>query len=133
MAHTLSLKVKAEKVFALLKKRHSDARIELAFHNPVELLVATILSAQCTDKRVNQVTPGLFKKYRMPRDYVAAPREELERAIRSLGFFRQKAKSIRAAMAQIVERHGGEVPRDMESLTRLPGVGRKTANVVLGA
>jgi endonuclease III len=96
------------------------------------LLVATILSAQCTDKRVNVVTPALFKKYRTAKDYANAPQAEFENAIKSTGFYRSKTKSIRAAMRAIAEEHGGKVPDTMEELNALPGVGRKTANVVLG-
>ena len=105
---------------------------ELDFRNPLELLVATILSAQCTDKRVNMVTPSLFKKYRTAADYANASQAELENAIRSTGFFRSKTKSIRAAMRTIAEEHKDKVPNTMEELRALPGVGRKTANVVLG-
>ncbi len=108
------------------------AHCELDFRNPLELLVATILSAQCTDKRVNMVTPWLFKKYRTAADYANASQAELENAIRSTGFFRSKTKSIRAAMRTIAEEHKGKVPNTMEELRALPGVGRKTANVVLG-
>lgn len=111
---------------------YPGAHCELTFRNPLELLVATILSAQCTDKRVNMVTPALFAKYRRAADYAKAPAEELETAIRSTGFFRSKTKSIRGATAAIVEKHGGRVPDSMEELRELPGVGRKTANVVLG-
>ena len=111
---------------------YPDAHCELDFKNPLELLIATILSAQCTDKRVNMVTPGLFKKYRTAADYAKAPQPELERAIRSTGFFRNKAKSIRAATSTIDKKFGGKVPHSMEELRELPGVGRKTANVVLG-
>jgi endonuclease-3 len=100
--------------------------------NPLELLVATILSAQCTEKRVNLVTADLFKTYRSAADYAQAPLAELERAIKSTGFFRNKAKSIKTCCQVIVEKHGGQVPRTMEELTQLGGVGRKTANVVLG-
>src|SRR5437660_11198377 len=108
------------------------ARCELDFRNRLELLVATILSAQCTDKRVNMVTPALFKKYPTAKDYASAPQARLEKAIKSTGFFRNKAKSIRAAMRTIAEEHNGKVPNTMEELRALPGVGRKTANVVLG-
>ncbi|MDQ6809734.1 MAG: endonuclease III [Verrucomicrobiota bacterium] len=108
------------------------AHCELNFSNALELLIATILSAQCTDKRVNLVTPFLFAKYRRARDYANAPAPELENAIRSTGFFRNKTKSIRAATTAIEERHGGSVPGTMAELHALPGVGRKTANVVLG-
>ena len=111
---------------------YPDARCELDFRNPLELLVATILSAQCTDKRVNMVTPALFKKYPTAKDYASAPQASLEKAIKSTGFFRNKAKSIRAAMRTIAEEHNGKVPNTMEELRALPGVGRKTANVVLG-
>ena len=111
---------------------YPDAHCELDFKNPLELLIATILSAQCTDKRVNMVTPALFKKYRRAADYAKAPQPELERAIRSTGFFRNKTKSIRAATSTIDKKFGGKVPDSMEELRELPGVGRKTANVVLG-
>jgi endonuclease-3 len=113
-------------------KIYPNAHCELNFRNPLELLVATILSAQCTDKRVNMVMPELFKKYRTAKDYANAPQAELENAIRSTGFYRNKTKSIRAAMRAIAEEHGGKVPNAMEKLRALPGVGRKTANVVLG-
>jgi len=113
-------------------KVYPDAHCELYFKNPLELLIATILSAQCTDKRVNMVTPALFKKYRTAADYAKARQLELERAIRSTGFFRNKAKSIRAATSTIDKKFGGKVPDSMEQLRELPGVGRKTANVVLG-
>jgi endonuclease III len=115
-----------------LPKVYPDAHTELDFKNPLQLLVATILSAQCTDKRVNMVTPALFNKYRTARDYAKAPQSQLENAIRSTGFFRNKAKSIRAAMRAIADKHGSKVPSTMEELRQLPGVGRKTANVVLG-
>jgi endonuclease-3 len=111
---------------------YPGAHCELDFKNPLELLIATILSAQCTDKRVNLVTPALFKKYRTAEDYAKAPQTELENAIKSTGFFRNKAKSIRAASSAIAEKFGGKVPSTMEELRELPGVGRKTANVVLG-
>jgi endonuclease III len=124
-----------ERVAQLIKtwpKVYPNAHCELDFRNPLQLLVATVLSAQCTDKRVNMVTPGLFKKYRTARDYANAPQAEFEDAIRSTGFYRNKAKSIRAAMRVIAEEHGGKVPDTIEKLLTLPGVGRKTANVVLG-
>ncbi|MFC3999944.1 endonuclease III [Nocardiopsis sediminis] len=111
---------------------YPDARAELNFTGPLELLVATILSAQCTDKRVNAVTPGLFARYPTAADYAAADREELEGIIRSTGFFRAKANSIIGLGQELCARHGGEVPGDLRELVRLPGVGRKTANVVLG-
>lgn len=115
-----------------LKKEYPDADTELEWSNPLELLVAVILSAQCTDVRVNQVTDSLFAKYRSAEDYAAAPREELEEDIRPTGFFRNKAKSIQGMARAVIEDHGGEVPRTMPELVALPGVGRKTANVVLG-
>jgi endonuclease III len=124
-----------ERVAQLLKawpKIYPAARCELNFRNPLQLLVATILSAQSTDKRVNMVTPALFRKYRVAKDYVDVPVSELENAIKSTGFYRNKAKSIRGAMHEIVEKRGGKVPDTMAELTELPGVGRKTANVVLG-
>jgi endonuclease-3 len=115
-----------------LPKVYPDAHCELDFRNPLQLLVATILSAQCTDKRVNAVTPALFAKYRIAADYAKAPPAALEKLIRSTGFFRSKTKSIRGAAAAIVAEYGGRVPDTMEKLHGLPGVGRKTANVVLG-
>ena len=111
---------------------YPDAHCELDFRNPLELLVATILSAQCTDKRVNIVTKELFQRCKQPRDYAGIPQEELEGIIRSTGFYRNKAKSLRAMGAKLVSEHDGEVPNSLESLAALPGVGRKTANVVLG-
>jgi endonuclease III len=111
---------------------YPTAHCELDFKNPLELLIATILSAQCTDKRVNMVTPPLFKKYKTAKDYAKATQVELETAIKSTGFFRNKARSIRAATSMIAEKFGGKVPSTMEELRELPGVGRKTANVVLG-
>jgi endonuclease-3 len=125
----------SERVAQLIKiwpKAYPGAHTELNFKNPLELLIATILSAQCTDKRVNMVTPALFKKYRSAKDYAAAPQAELENAIKSTGFFRNKTKSIRAATSTIANKFGGKVPDSMEQLRELPGVGRKTANVVLG-
>ena len=111
---------------------YPGAHCELNFRDPLQLLIATILSAQCTDKRVNIVTPALFAKYRTAGDYAAAPQAQLEKAIKSTGFFRSKSKSVRGATAAIVAKHGGRVPDSMEKLRELPGVGRKTANVVLG-
>ncbi len=111
---------------------YPGAHCELDFKTPLQLLVATILSAQCTDKRVNMVTPKLFVRYRTAADFAAAAQETLENEIRSTGFFRNKAKSIRAAAAALQERHAGKVPATMAELHELPGVGRKTANVVLG-
>jgi len=119
-------------VLSLLEKTHADAKIALNYRTPLELLVATILSAQCTDVRVNQVTAELFRKHPDARAYARAELEELEEDIRSTGFFRNKAKSLIGCGSVIVEEYGGEVPRTMAELTRLPGVGRKTANVILG-
>jgi endonuclease III len=113
-----------------LAAAHPDAKIALEQQNPLELLVAVMLSAQTTDVNVNQVTPVLFRKYPRPEDYLAVPPEELERDIYRTGFFRQKAKSLRGTMRMLVEEYDGEVPRRLEDLTRLPGVARKTANVV---
>ena len=123
---------RAAQLVKALPKVYPDAHCELNFRNPLELLVATILSAQCTDKRVNLVTPALFAKYRSAKDYASTPPAKLEGMIRSTGFFRNKTKSIRAAAAAIVAEHAGRVPDTMEKLHGLPGVGRKTANVVLG-
>jgi endonuclease III len=120
------------KILALLARHYPDARCSLDFSSPLELLVATILSAQCTDERVNKVTPALFAKYRTAADYAAADPEKLQREIRPTGFFRNKTAAIMGAAAAIVARHGGAVPRTLEELTALPGVGRKTANVILG-
>ena len=125
-------KQRTKQIVSTLKRAYPDARCSLNHSNPLELLVATILSAQCTDERVNVVTADLFRKYRRAEDYAAAPTEGLERDIHSTGFFRNKAKSIRAACAIIAERHGGRVPETMDELLELPGVARKTANVVLG-
>ena len=115
-----------------LKKSYGQAVCALDHENPLQLLVATILSAQCTDKRVNLVTPALFKKYRTPADFANASPTELEQLIRSTGFYRSKAKSIRGMAKMLVETYGGQIPRTMEELLELPGVARKTANVVLG-
>jgi endonuclease III len=125
-------KKRAGRIVRLLKKEYPEARCSLNFSNPLELLVATILSAQCTDERVNLVTAELFRKYRTAEDYAAAPAAELERDIRSTGFFRNKARSIQGACRLIAERHDGRVPDSMDELLELPGVARKTANVVLG-
>jgi endonuclease-3 len=123
---------RVKKIIAGLRKTYPDARCELNFSNPLELLIATILSAQCTDKRVNMVTAELFRKYRSAADFANADLAELEQDIKTTGFFRNKAKNIKACCAAIVTKHRGEVPRTMEDLTALGGVGRKTANVVLG-
>ena len=123
---------RTKKIVATLDATYPTAHCELNFSNPLELLVATILSAQCTDKRVNIVTEGLFRKYRSTEDFAKADIAELEQDIKTTGFYRNKAKSIKAAAQSIVEKHGGKVPRTMEELIELGGVGRKTANVVLG-
>ena len=122
----------ALEILARLKREYPDAHCELDFETPLQLLVATILSAQCTDKRVNMVTPELFRAYPGAEDLASAKSANLEDLIRSTGFFRNKTKSLLGMSAAIVERHAGEVPRTMEDLVNLPGVGRKTANVVLG-
>jgi endonuclease-3 len=113
-----------------LAREHADAAIALRFRNPLELLVSVMLSAQTTDVNVNRVTEKLFEKYRRPEDYLAVPPEELERDIFATGFFRQKAKALRGTMQMLIEDYGGEVPDDFDALLRLPGVARKTANVV---
>ena len=120
------------KLVTALRKTYPDAHCELNFTTPLELLIATILSAQCTDKRVNMVTPALFARFKTAADYAAAPPAELERMIQSTGFFRNKARAIQAASRDIADKHGGRVPDTMEALTALHGVGRKTANVILG-
>jgi len=125
-------KARVAKIIAGLRKAYPDAHCELNHSNPLELLIATILSAQCTDKRVNMVTPQLFKKYPTAQDYAKARLPELEEEIKTTGFYRNKAKSITKACKNIVEKHGGKVPNTMEELIALGGVGRKTANVVLG-
>jgi endonuclease-3 len=122
----------ALEVFSHLKRAHPDAHCELDHETPLQLLMATILSAQCTDKRVNMVTPLLFKTFPTAAALAAAPQEKLEEIIKSTGFFRNKAKSLIGLGKALVERHGGEVPDTMEALVQLPGVGRKTANVILG-
>jgi endonuclease-3 len=119
-------------IIELLDRHYPDAHVTLDFINPLEMLVATVLSAQCTDVRVNQVTPALFAKYRSAADYAKAPLEELEEMIRSTGFFHNKAKSIKALSQKLVGNFKGEVPASLEELVKLPGIGRKTANVVLG-
>ncbi len=125
-------KTRARKTIARLKREYPNATCALNHHSALELVVATILSAQCTDARVNMVTPHLFAKYRTAADYAAADPRVLEKEIQSTGFFRNKTKSIIGMAQALVERHGGEVPQTMQELTALPGVGRKTANVILG-
>ena len=119
-------------IIRILRKRYPNARTALDYSNPLELLVATILSAQCTDVRVNIVTRDLFRKHRTAKDYAHAPQAQLENEIKTTGFYRNKAESIRASAARIVQDFGGAVPDNMEDLLTLPGVARKTANVVLG-
>ena len=123
---------RTRQIISKLKKAYPDAHCELDHTNPLQLLIATILSAQCTDARVNKVTPALFARCRTARDFAEIPATELESLIRTTGFFRSKAKSIRGCAVALVNDHGGEVPQTMEHLHKLPGVGRKTANVVLG-
>ncbi len=129
--HTAEEKKRLLEIVRLLKEAYPEAHIALRFSNPLELLVATILSAQCTDERVNQVTAKLFKKYRSAKDYAEADLDELAEDIRPTGFFQQKARYIKEAARLLQERFGGEVPRTMEELLTLPGVARKTANIVL--
>jgi len=131
-AKTAERKARARKVIARLKREYPDATSALHHQSALELAVATILSAQCTDARVNMVTPHLFAKYRTAADYASADPRVLEKEIQSTGFFRNKTKSIIGMAQALVERHGGEVPQTMEELTALPGIGRKTANVILG-
>lgn len=124
--------IRIGRIISALKGAYPDARCSLDHANPLELLVATILSAQCTDARVNMVTRALFRKYRSAADYMGAPSATLEKDIQSTGFFRNKAKSLRGMAEALVRDHGGNVPDTMVALVKLPGVGRKTANVVLG-
>src|SRR5689334_3473253 len=123
---------RARELLGLLERAYPDAKIALDFHTPFELLVATILSAQCTDERVNMVTPALFRKYPTARELARARPSSLETQIRSTGFFRAKTRSLLGMSKALVERHGGEVPKTREALVELPGVGLKTANVVIG-
>lgn len=125
------LKGKVLEIIELLEKEHPDAKIALHYTTPLELLVATILSAQCTDERVNMVTKKLFKKYRTPKDYANVDLEEFEQDIRSISFYRSKAKNIKRCCQILVEKFNSEVPRTMKGLLELPGVARKTANIVL--
>ncbi|VAX16350.1 Endonuclease III [hydrothermal vent metagenome] len=127
-----NLKERGANVNHILKNKYKNAKCSLDYKNPLELLVATMLSAQCTDERVNKVTVPLFEKYKTAKDYANAPLEELEQAIHSTGFYRNKARAIKNSCAEIVKKHGGKVPATMDELVTLAGVGRKTANVVLG-
>jgi len=125
-------KQRMAKILDILAKEYPNVKIQLNFSNPFELLIATILSAQCTDERVNKVTPSLFKKYKSPSDYVNIPIEELEKEIYSTGYYKAKAKHINEMSKMLLEKYNGVVPSQLEELIKLPGVGRKTANVVLG-
>jgi endonuclease-3 len=127
----LEPKAQALKVIELLEREHSDAKIALHYTNPLELLVATILSAQCTDERINMVTKALFKKYTKAEDYANADLKELEQDIKSTGFYRNKAKNLKKCCQLLVEKYNSQVPKTMEELTELSGVARKTANIVL--
>jgi endonuclease-3 len=129
---TDELKKRVREVIRRLKRAYPDARTSLNHTNAFELLIATILSAQCTDERVNIVTADLFRKYRKPEDYLKVPARELEKDIQSTGFFRNKTKSIQGTSKVLIEEYGGDVPHTMDELLELPGVARKTANVVLG-
>jgi endonuclease-3 len=124
-------KERVSRITEILTKTHPEAKVALKFSNPIEMLISTILSAQCTDERVNLVTSDLFRKYRTPKEYANSDLKELESAIRSTGFYRSKAKNIRNACRMIVDKFHSQVPKTMEELTSLPGVGRKTANIVL--
>ncbi len=125
-------KKRVENIFPVLKRTYPKAKIALNYSNPLELFVATVLSAQCTDVRVNKVTKDLFRKYKTAEDWARADIEEIQEDIRSTGFFRNKAKNIKAACQYMIENHEGKVPGTMKELLKLPGVGRKTANVILG-
>lgn len=125
-------KTEARRIVRKLAQLYPDAHCALHFENPLQLLIATILAAQCTDKRVNEITPALFGRYPDAHAFAMAKQSELEKMVQSTGFFRNKAKNIIACCRQLVELHGGEVPQTMEELVPLPGVGRKTANVILG-
>jgi endonuclease III len=124
---------RAAAILSILNSLYPQVKPQLFYRNPFELLVATILSAQCTDNQVNRVTPGLFKRLRQPQEFVQTPAAEIEGLVRPTGFYRNKARNIKACCEALIERHGGQVPRTLEELVKLPGVGRKTANVVLGA
>jgi len=126
-------KERVKKILRILSRTYPDVKTALRHKNPVELLVATILSAQCTDKQVNQVTLSLFKKLRTAQDFADVPLADLEEMIHPTGFYRNKAKSIKACCKALVEKHRGKVPENMEALVQLPGIGRKTANVILGS
>lgn len=133
MENLETLRKRIRKIYEILDPLYTNRKTALEYRTPFQLLVSTILSAQCTDKQVNQVTKTLFKKYRTPEDYIKAPIAELEADIRPTGFFRNKAKAIKGCSKGVTELYGGEVPSTMEEMLKLPGVGRKTANCVLGA
>ena len=126
-------KARASKIYEILDPLYTREKTALKYRTPFQLLISTILSAQCTDKQVNMVTPGLFKKYKKPQDFLDAPISDIEDAIRSTGFFRNKTKSIKGCCQGLMDMYGGKVPETMEEMIKLPGVGRKTANCVLGA
>jgi endonuclease III len=132
MKKEADLKNRVKEIIKILSKEIPDSRIALKFSNPLELLIATILSAQCTDIKVNQVTVDLFKKYRSAKDYAESNLAKLEEEIRPTGFYRNKAKSLQKCCQELVKRFGGGIPKTLEELVTLPGVGRKTANVILG-
>ena len=129
----MTLAEKAKKVLDILEKEYPDAKVALNFETPLELLIATILSAQCTDERVNKTTPAIFKRFKKAKDYSEVDIQELEGYISSINFFRNKAKNIQACCKKIVDEFRGEIPDTLEELITLPGVGRKTANIVLGS
>ncbi|MEN8781295.1 MAG: endonuclease III [Desulfobacterales bacterium] len=133
MKDTSKIKARAAKIRKILRSLYPEVKPQLHFRNPFELLLATILSSQCTDKQVNRVTPKLFHQFKSPQDFARASLEEIEALIRSTGFYRNKAKNIKACCRVLMETHGGRVPNRLDELVELPGVGRKTANVVLGA
>ena len=124
---------RAARILSILNRLYPQVKPQLFYRNPFELLVATILSAQCTDNQVNRVTPVLFKRLNRPQEFVKTPVAEIEELVRPTGFYRNKARNIKACCQALIDRHGGQVPRTIEALVELPGVGRKTANVVLGA
>jgi endonuclease III len=130
-ARAAPIEERVSEILRLLRREHPDARVALRFTNPLECLVATILSAQSTDKKINEVTETLFRKYRTPEDYLRVPEDELREDLRPTGFFNQKTKAVRGACRAMVEDHGGQVPDSMAELVTLPGVARKTANIVL--
>ena len=129
----MQVKARADKIRKILREIYPEVKTQLFHQNPFQLLVATILSAQCTDKQVNQVTPVLFKRFKTPADFATAPLKSIEKLIRPTGFFHNKAKNIKNCSKVLLDRHSGQVPQTLEELVKLPGVGRKTAIVVLGA